>query len=171
MLRGEPGVGNAELVDPVVLSNHALRQLSRLHDEHERFVSEHHREPSASELAERTGLSRAGAAHRPPRRLRREQPRRRRAALPPVVDEPAEGEYERVLDAVEAEELASLLSLLSDRERTVLRWRYGLDGEELQPQDIARRLGLSTRRVGEIERRARAKLAAAERAGRGAPAA
>ena len=76
-----------------------------------------------------------------------------------------------MLDAVEAEELASLLSLLSDRERTVLRWRYGLDGEELQPQDIARRLGLSTRRVQEIERRARAKLAAAERAGRGAPAA
>ena len=36
VLRGEPGVGNAELVDPVVLSNHALRQLSRLHDEHER---------------------------------------------------------------------------------------------------------------------------------------
>src|SRR5207244_409923 len=51
-------------------------------------------------------------------------------AYEPVVDEPAEGEYERVLDAVEAEELASLLSSLSDRERTVLRWRYGLDGEE-----------------------------------------
>ncbi|TMM06634.1 MAG: hypothetical protein E6G10_00110 [Actinobacteria bacterium] len=54
---------------------------------------------------------------------------------------------------------------------TVLRWRYRLDGEELQPEEMARRLGLSTRRVQEIERRARAKLAAAERAGRGAPAA
>jgi RNA polymerase sigma factor (sigma-70 family) len=74
----------------------------------------------------------------------------------------ADGDYDRVLDQVEAQELVSLLSGLSERERMILRARYGLDGElEQSPQEIAQRLGLSTARVREIERRARAKLAAA----------
>ena len=159
----------AELTEPVVLSDRALRQLSEIRDAHERFVLEHHREPSTSDLAEASGLPREQVAHllvadRPPQPVQQTAvpfDPDARVAYAPVVDELAEGEYERVLDAVDAEELASLLSSLSDRERTVLRWRYGLDGAELGPQEIARRLGLSTRRVLEIERRARAKLAAA----------
>jgi RNA polymerase primary sigma factor len=161
----------AELGSPVTLSDHALRRLSRIRDAHDRLVERHHREPSTSELAEASGVPRDEVA-----RLlvatRAPQPAQDTVTLDDgtsvsyeaVVDELAEGEYERVLDAVEAEELASLLSSLSDRERTILRWRYGLDGEELSAQEIAERLGLSTRRVQEIERQARAKLAAAARA-------
>ncbi|MGZ4279359.1 MAG: sigma factor-like helix-turn-helix DNA-binding protein, partial [Solirubrobacteraceae bacterium] len=64
----------------------------------------------------------------------------------------------------EAQELVSLLSGLSARERMILRAHYSLDGEPEQSlSEIAQRLGLSTARVRDIERRARGKLAAAAR--------
>ena len=74
----------------------------------------------------------------------------------------AEGEYERVLEAIEVRELLALLSELSDRERAILRARYGLDtGEEESLRAIADRLGLSAERVRQLEQRALGKLAAA----------
>jgi DNA-directed RNA polymerase sigma subunit (sigma70/sigma32) len=47
-----------------------------------------------------------------------------------LADRLAEGEYERVIDAIEEQEPHTLLAGLSDRERAILRARYGLDGEE-----------------------------------------
>jgi len=79
-----------------------------------------------------------------------------------VADPLAEGEYERVLAAIEAEELHALLAGLSDREREVVRARFGLDGEELSRREIGERLGLSGERVRQIEQRALAKLGPAE---------
>jgi RNA polymerase sigma factor (sigma-70 family) len=165
----------AELGSAVVLSDHALRQLSAIRDAGDRFVAEHHRDPAPSELAEMTGLSREDVARlllatRPPAAAQQTVTFEDGSTVSyeAIADELAEGEYERVLDAVEAEELASLLSTLSERERTILRWRYGLEGEELDAEEIARRLGLSTRRVREIERQARAKLAAAATRAQGA---
>ena len=61
------------------------------------------------------------------------------------------------------QELHALLAGLSDRERDVLRARYGLDdeaGEELSLRSVGDRLGLSGERVRQIERRALTKLAA-----------
>jgi RNA polymerase primary sigma factor len=80
-----------------------------------------------------------------------------------VGDPATEDAYEQLLDRIEAEELMSLLAELSDRERQVLRWRFGLDGPELGPREIGERLGLCERRAREIERRARNKLRAAAR--------
>ena len=59
---------------------------------------------------------------------------------------------------MEAHELMPLLSVLSPRERSILRARFGLDGEEQSIRQIAERLGLSTSRVRDIERRALRKL-------------
>ncbi len=79
-----------------------------------------------------------------------------------LVDPLAEDEYERVLEAIEAAELLALLAGLSERERTILRARYGLDdGEEQSLRTIAARFGLSAERVRQLERRALGKLAAA----------
>ena len=163
----------AELTRPTVLSDHALRHLSRIKDAYRELYDELRREPTTEELAQRTGLPRDEVAEllaldRPPRSV--EEPLSTEdggvwGKLEDMIDDPmADGEYERVLNQVEAQELISLLSGLSERERMILRAHYGLDGEpEQSPSEIAQRLGLSTARVREIERRARGKLAAAAR--------
>jgi RNA polymerase sigma factor (sigma-70 family) len=169
----------AELTRPVVLSDRALKQLARLKEAHREALQEQGREPGSDELAERSGLSADQVAdllatERTPRSLE--------APLEDdgggvgtfgelLVDPLAEGEYERVLAAIEVEELHALLAGLSDREREILRLRYGLDGEEQSLRQVGGRLGLSAERVRKLEARALAKLAATAAVDAGEPAA
>jgi RNA polymerase primary sigma factor len=160
----------AELTRPSVLSDHALRQLSRIKDARREIDEEHHRAPTHDELAERAGVPRDQvtgllAVDLAPRFLA--EPLTTEDGIvwtrleDQLADPLAEGAYERVLDAIGSEELAAVLSGLSERDRTILRARYGLDGEEEHtPSEVAQRLGLSTERVRQIECRARGKLAA-----------
>jgi RNA polymerase primary sigma factor len=158
----------AELTRPVVLSDRALRSLARLRDAHAEVYGGSGREPSHGELAERTGLSVEQvddlmATERPAKSL--EEPLAGEDGVVGIfgdlLEDPlAEGEYERVLAALEAEELHAMLAGLSHRERDVLRARYGLDGEEQSLREVGRRLGLSYERVRQIEQRALGKLAA-----------
>jgi RNA polymerase sigma factor (sigma-70 family) len=159
----------AELTRPAVLSDRALRHLARLKDAHRDALREGGREPGRDELAERTGLPLDQvddllAVERAPRSL--DEPLvREEGAIGTfgelLADPLAEEEYERVLSAIESEELLALLSGLSDRERGILRARYGLDGDEQSLRDVAARLGVSAERVRQLERRALGKLAAA----------
>lgn len=156
----------AELNRPLVLSDRALRQLSRLKDAHEEYLQRHGREPSTAELAAATGMSESHvgsllAAERTPRRL--DEPVQGEAEMTGrfgdlLVDPLGEDEYERVLERVEVAELRDLLSRLSDRERVVLRARYGIGGPERMLAEIARDFGISAERVRQIEQRALAKL-------------
>lgn len=159
----------SELTRPAVLSDRALRQLSRLHQSHRETLQRTGREPTRDQLAHSTGLEveqvdNLLAIDRVPRAV--EQPVvGEEGAVGTfgelLVDPLAEGEYERALDAIEAQELVSLLSGLSDREREILRARYGLDGEEQSLREIADRTGVSAERVRQLEQRALGKLAAA----------
>jgi RNA polymerase primary sigma factor len=162
----------AEVTRPLVLSDRALRQLSRVKDAHRQAVQETGREPARAELAARTNLSEeqvAGllAAERPARSTD-EPVVEHDGAVGPfgdlLVDPLAEGEYERVLDAIEVRQLSALLSGLSDRERAILRARYGIDGHEQSLREIGGRLGMSAERVRQLEQRALGELAAAARA-------
>ncbi|MFP5327661.1 MAG: sigma-70 family RNA polymerase sigma factor, partial [Acidimicrobiia bacterium] len=115
----------SEVTRPVVLSDRALRNLSRLKQAHFEAVQNARREPSRDELAERSGLTldqvdNLLAVDRPPRGIDE-------AVVGPdgdvgifgdlLADPLAEDEYERVLAAIEVEELHGLLAGLSERER------------------------------------------------------
>ncbi len=63
---------------------------------------------------------------------------------------------------MEGQELLALLAGLSDRERAILRARYGPDdGEAESLRHLGERLGISAERVRQLEQRALGKLAAA----------
>ncbi|HWT25718.1 MAG TPA: sigma-70 family RNA polymerase sigma factor [Solirubrobacteraceae bacterium] len=158
----------SELTRPVVLSDRALRQLARLKDAHGEATRDGRR-PTRADLAERTGLDLDHvdallATERAPRSL--EQPVTAHGdevgVFGDLVADPlADGEYERVLAAIEIAELHTLLASLSDRERAILRARFGLGEPEASRREIGERLGLSGERVRQLEQRALAKLAAA----------
>jgi RNA polymerase sigma factor (sigma-70 family) len=165
----------AELGDAVELSDRGLRHLSRLRTAEQDLMREHRRLPSRAEIIERSGVARELAEQ-----LFADAARPRSMQEPittaegdviglfgDLVDDPSAGDaYDQVLDEVEAEELLPLLSVLSERERSILEAHYGLHGEPQSHKEIAERLGLSTSRVRQLERRALNKLRrAAEAAG------
>jgi RNA polymerase sigma factor (sigma-70 family) len=159
----------SELTRPVVLSDRALRQLAQLKEAHRELVRTTERTPPLAELAARTGvdqdqLANLLAADRPPRAL--EEPIEAEegaiGTFGELISDPlAEDEYERVVSHVTAAELRNLLSGLSERERAVLRARFGLDGTSESLREIAARLGVSAERVRQLEARALGKLRAA----------
>jgi RNA polymerase sigma factor (sigma-70 family) len=159
----------SELTGPVVLSDRAARHLARVKAAQRRHLQEQGREPSRRELADATGLPHSQvdaliAAERRPRGL--EQPVRIDDWSSGVVGETladprAEHEYERVSESVAAEQLPAMLDDLSERERTVVRGRFGLDGREQTLRELASALGLSAERVRQIEGATLGKLRAA----------
>jgi RNA polymerase sigma factor (sigma-70 family) len=158
----------AELTRPLVLSDRGLRHLARLKDAHATALRETGREPTREGLATRAGLTRAQvddllAVDRPPRSLDAPRPGDEAVGVfgDLLADPLAEDEYERVLETLEAEQLVSLLSTLSPREREIVQAHHGTDGPAETLRDIGARLGLSAERVRQLEQRALGKLAAA----------
>jgi RNA polymerase sigma factor (sigma-70 family) len=161
----------SELTRPVVLSDRALRRLSRLRDAHHAGLQSTGREPSRDEIARHSGLSVEQiddlmSVDRPSRSLDEQVgggDGNDIGSLGDLIADPlAEGEYEEVLGAMEAEGLLALLSGLSERERSILRSRFGLQGvDEESRRAVAESLGVSVERVRQLEQRALGKLAAA----------
>jgi RNA polymerase primary sigma factor len=75
-----------------------------------------------------------------------------------IADPLSDQAFEDVITGASAEAVRTLLATLTERERQVLAWRFGLDGEELSLRQIARRLGVSAERVRQIEQRSLIKL-------------
>jgi RNA polymerase sigma factor (sigma-70 family) len=156
----------SDFIRPFRLPPKALRQLSQLKSEHQRIYQAEGRSAGVAELAERTQIDPAQAqalvvADARVRSL--EEPTAARdgevGSLGDLLEDPLSAEaYEEVLDAVAGEQLRALLSRLTDREREIVRARFGFDGEAAKLAQIGERLGVSAERVRQIEERALAKL-------------
>ena len=165
----------AELTRPIVLSDRSLRQLSALKRAHHALTIEHGHEPTADELADRTGFTPTQVADlvaldRPPRSVDEtvNGPEEQLGTFGELLVDPlAENAYEQLLDHSEIEQIRALLGSLNDRERTILRARYGLDGPEQSLRDLAAQAGVSAERVRQIEQRALGKLRSAATRGQG----
>jgi RNA polymerase sigma factor (sigma-70 family) len=75
-----------------------------------------------------------------------------------LPDPPAEDAYERADWRLLTDELPHLLKVLGERERTVIRSRYGIGRPERTLREIGEVLGVSAERVRQIEQAAIAKL-------------
>ncbi len=156
----------SDFVRPFRLPPKALRQLSQLKSEHQRIYQAEGRSAGVAELAQRTQIDPAQAqalvvADARVRSL--EEPVAASdgevGSLGDLLEDPLSAEaYEEVLDAVAGEQLRALLSRLTDREREIVRARFGFDGEAAKLAQIGERLGVSAERVRQIEERALAKL-------------
>ena len=156
----------SELMRPVVLSDRAVRQLARIKRTRARLAQANGGEPSITELATATGLSRDQigrliAAERRPRGL--EEPidgdQSSAACFGDLLADPrAEDAYEGVTWRVHLEELPRLLGALNDRERAIVGGHYGLDGPARTLRELASTLGVSAERVRQIEQGALDKL-------------
>jgi RNA polymerase primary sigma factor len=152
----------AELTLPVVLSDRAMRQLAAVkhaRQDHERVC---HREASSVELVERTGytpdqLDSLMCVELCPRSLEEELQGEDGAAgtLADVLADPrAEDGYDTVERELDADVLRHIPNDLDDRERAVLRARYGFDGAPQTLQAIGDEIHLTAERVRQIEQHA-----------------
>jgi RNA polymerase sigma factor (sigma-70 family) len=155
-----------DFVRPFRLPPKALRQLSQLKSEHQRIYQSEQRSPGIRELAERTsiGVDRAEALAAADAKVRSlEEPveggETEVGALGDLLEDPLSAEaYEQVVETVAGAQLRALLARLTDRERDVVRARFGFDAKPERLTDVGERLGLSAERVRQIEERALSKL-------------
>ncbi|HEX7084455.1 MAG TPA: sigma-70 family RNA polymerase sigma factor [Gaiellaceae bacterium] len=156
----------SDFIRPLRLPPKALRQLSQLKSEHQRIYQGERRSAGVAELAERTSieLGQAVALAAVDARARSLDERIESldgevGSLGDLLEDPLSAAvYEEVIDAVAGAQLRALLSRLTDREREVVRARFGFDGAGEKLIEIGERLGLSAERVRQIEERALAKL-------------
>ena len=156
----------SDFIRPVRLPPKALRQLSQLKSEHQLIYQGERRSARVAELAQRTNIdtgqaealvaaeARARSLDEPIESLDGEV-----GSLGDLLEDPlSAAAYEAVIDAVAGEQLRGLLSRLTEREREVVRARFGLDAPAERLVDLGERLGVSAERVRQIEERALAKL-------------
>jgi RNA polymerase sigma factor (sigma-70 family) len=156
----------SDFIRPFRLPPKALRQLSQLKSAHQQIYQREQRSAGLAELAERTdielGQVRALVAADADVRSLDETVTGSAGDLGPLGDLLADplssAEYEDVIDSVAGEQLRALLARLTEREREIVRARFGFDGEPERLIDIGQRLGLSAERVRQVEERALAKL-------------
>jgi RNA polymerase primary sigma factor len=122
------------------------------------------REPAPAEVANVMGISsdqveRILLSSRRTYKLDAESPGDERTLLEKVEDTEADAPYTTAYLLVRYGRLVELMKRLSDREREVLRMRFGLEGQEqLTLKTTGEKLGITRERVRQIEREALQKL-------------
>lgn len=156
----------SDFIRPFRLPPKALRQLSQLKSEHQRIYQAERRSAGINELAERANVEpeQARALAAADSRVRSlDEPiaggEAEVGSLGDLLEDPLSADaYEQVVETLAGQQLRALLSRLTDREREVVRARFGFDTEPQRLVDIGEQLGISAERVRQIEERALAKL-------------
>jgi RNA polymerase sigma factor (sigma-70 family) len=156
----------SELSGPVVLSDRALRQLAHVRDTRRMFLGVHGREPNWRELATASELTveqlqRLAVAERAPRGLQEPVDATTGGETTfgdLLLDPRAEEAYEELMTSLGAPAVPRLLEHLSERERTVIEARYGLNGRECTLRELGEMLGVSAERVRQIQQVALQKM-------------
>jgi RNA polymerase primary sigma factor len=158
----------SQLTRPVVLSDRAVRQLAQIKDAQHTHMRQHGTEAVPAQLAAETGLSTPHvqsllAADRRPRgieeRLGGGEDASSGGTLGDQIADPlAEDAFDELTTPLEPEQLPKLLGALSDRERAILKARFGLGGPERTLREVGESVGVSVERVRQIEERALGKL-------------
>jgi RNA polymerase sigma factor (sigma-70 family) len=125
----------SDFIRPVRLPPKALRQLSQLKSEHQRIYQAEQRSASVAELARRTAidLDQANALVSADARVRSLDENVSAGegdlgSLGDLLEDPlSAAAYEDVVDAIAGIQLRALVSELTDREREVVRARFGFD--------------------------------------------
>ncbi|MEA2383872.1 MAG: polymerase primary sigma factor [Solirubrobacteraceae bacterium] len=149
----------AELSGPVVLSDRAMRQLAHVRDARREFIRTHSREPSVPELAVDAELGSDHVhcligAERPARGLDEPVGDGDGSGArfgDSIADPRGEDAFDDVVAGIGVEHVPALLDCLSERERTVIRARYGIGGAPRTLRELAGVLGVSGERVRQIE--------------------
>ena len=156
----------AELTLPVVLSDRAMRQLASVKHARHDHEQAHHREPSSGELVEPTGythdqLDSLMCVELCPRSLEEQLQGEDGVGVTLAdlfADPRAEDGYDTVERELDADALRHRPNDLGDRERAVLRARYGFDGPVQTLQAVGDELHLTAERVRQIQQGALEKL-------------
>jgi RNA polymerase sigma factor (sigma-70 family) len=156
----------SSLTHAVVLSDRATRHLARVKAAHREHVQARGQEPSMRELAAHTGLKPAHVtmlirASQPARAFNVEADTEAPRTLPlaeSLPDEASEDPFEHATLRVAARALPAVLATLTSRELTVIRGRYGFDGEPRAASELAAQLRVSVQRVRQVEQAALRKL-------------
>jgi len=136
---------------------HMVESINRIEKATKELVQELGREPTYKEIAERTGISEKKIG----KYLRlAQQPISLR--MPVRDEEESELENEDKKESTNLyykEQLRKALDRLATREREIIKYRYGLEGERPHsPEEVGAMFGVSRERIRQVEEKAKRKL-------------
>jgi len=142
-----------------------VAKLNKVARAERRLLFEHHREPTAEEIAEQAGISADQVVAlrdwaQPPVSLDQRIGDDGSSLLGELIaDQRMPSPFECASADMYCDIVRRLLATLDDRERRVLELRYGLNGEAPRsPTEVARRFNLSRERIRQIESHSLSKL-------------
>jgi RNA polymerase sigma factor (sigma-70 family) len=155
----------AELSHPIVLSDRALRRLASIRTAEREYAQRHGHAPSVAELADEVGVTRREierliAAERPSRGF--DEPigdGTGGMVLGELLADPhADDPYDLAWRKTLAADLPEMLEELDERDRRILRDRFGLGTADRTLAQVGASLGISAERVRQLEQAALERL-------------
>ena len=155
----------AEQARVIRIPSHMITTLSKMFQAEQQFLQEHGHEPDSEELAAKLEMPKERV-----RSLKRmaQQPVSLQAPISPgndfvlgdtLTEESSEDPVQNVAYSMLKEKISEVFSSLNERERQVLRMRFGLHGEKVRTlEELGEVFNVSRERIRQIELKALEKL-------------